>query len=293
MNFVLQYSVWLAVVTAAAVGAFHAHVEGLKLRSIVLSTILVTLFIHPGISFIHDVASILAEPENMALSGYWLIVLGVSLPVIHYLSTRVKSNRAVILLRKGFHLVALLLFLPPILRQRQIDFIAIAGVSVLVESVRVVAPSKGGLKTALTRIIQPLLDSKDAHSTFVTSHMELLVAAIGPSWIEHAFAFPHDSLIQLSGLLTVGVGDSAAAIGGLLVRKPHRLPRGSKSIEGLLSFVVSVQLAVVCISGHASVGTAVATAAAAVAEISVKRHDNIILPIVFSFSLFACRFLGI
>ena len=89
-------------------------------------------------------------------------------------------------------------------------------------------------------------------------------------------------LFLLSGLLTVGVGDSCAAIGGLSVSRPWRVRRSNnKSVQGLFSFVFSVLLAI-HLFAELCWTSFLATLLAAVAESVTKKHDNIVPPTVFA-----------
>lgn len=257
------------------------------------------LLINPGISHAIFVFSTIIEVDNLIVCGYWTIVLVLSLPLIHHLSKGVKSRAFVILLRKFFHLVVLALFLPLLVRGGYSRFISIAGVSVLaamvlVEALRIYSPVNSRLRRVLTDAILPLLDAKDTGSSVVTSHMELLVASVGPCWLNEVLSSPFTSQMQflLAGLLTVGIGDSAAAIGGLSVPHPHKLKGSNKTFEGMLSFCISVMVATALLD-ELKFSSVIATATVAVVECYVKNYDNIILPIVFSFILVACSSLGL
>jgi len=224
------------------------------------------------------------------LALYWAFILLVSIPLISHIAKQPKAVKSVTVLRKAFHLVAVLLFGPPLVRRSNFDFIAVAGVSafcfmVLLEFLRVNL-SFPKLSFALNGVLAPLLDEKDRTAALVTSHIQLLLACVAPVWLNQSFFpksdFANSNRFLLSGLLTVGIGDSAAAIAGIYVGKPTRLFfNPNKSLEGFVSFIVSVTFALWLVSAL-NLSTIIATLLSAVTEACVKRYDNIALPIVFA-----------
>jgi dolichol kinase len=189
------------------------------------------------------------------------------------------------------------MFGPPIIQRQNLEFIAVSSVSVLaimviIETVRVcnIYPKFSAL---VNTFLAPLLDHKDAKRTLVTSHMELLLASVSAVWVNQAFphspfSWTESTRFLLCGLLTVGVGDSAAAIGGLNMGKPIKFPYSAKSLQGFISFIISVltALSIVSIVDTAAV---IATIASALTEVYVERFDNIALPLVFAATMLMCR----
>lgn len=64
------------------------------------------------------------------------------------------------------------------------------------------------------------IDEKDSSSKLILSHIYLLVGLSLPLWISDINTF---NLCQLSGLITVGIGDSFASLIGSRFGK-HKLP---------------------------------------------------------------------
>ena len=288
MTLVEETSVWLLGVV---VGSFVAINFGNWIGYLIVGTGALL----SGHKVVLGMIDIALETDNMALSVYWAMILACTLPLIHSLSKRKNSRAYVIILRKFFHLVVLLLFLPPLMLGSYDRYMALAGVyvlsmMVLVETFRVMSPPSNKIKTVLTRAILPLLDAKDTGSTIVTSHMELLVASLGPCWINQIVGsgFTSSKIFLFSGLLTVGIGDSAAAIGGLSMGRPHKLPGSKKSIEGMISFCATVMISIHVLD-HVSPESIFAILVSALAECYVTNHDNILLPIVFTTSSLAAR----
>jgi dolichol kinase len=129
------------------------------------------------------------------------------------------------------------------------------------------------------------LDKKDSAKVLITSHMELLVACLGPVWISTlvpSCSFYQQIPVRLSGLITVGVGDSLAAIVGISLKRPHKISTSGKSWEGTVAFIISV---LACLHGINSTSlrfeAIIATLAAAATECFARDHDNVLIPFVF------------
>ena len=255
----------------------------------------ILLLLHYGLEHTRYVISFFSHLSTLYLSVYWLAILLLSVPSISYCARKKCKNT--VILRKSFHLVVLLMFAPPIIQRTNLEFIAVSSVSVLaimviVETVRVcnLFPK---FSAFVNKFFAPLLDQKDAKRTLVTSHMELLLAAVSAVWVNQAFpnslfSWTESTRFLLCGLLTVGVGDSAAAIGGLNIGKPIKFPYSSKSLQGFISFIVSV-LTILCIVSFVDTAAVIATIASALTEVYVERFDNIALPLVFAATLLICR----
>ena len=229
---------------------------------------------------------------------YWCIVLVVLLPIPFLASSNTHSESKTVLWRKFFHFIVLVLFGPLLVsdEERHVHepLIALAGIMVLwlfmiLEVFRLTGRPSRKLAGFLNHVMRPLLDKKDKGSRIVTSHMELLFAIVFPVWLAQVvggiFA---DRAYVLSGLLTVGIGDSAAALGGICLSKsPHKLPwnsnRSTKSVEGLLSFVAAINLALWVIGAWDTISAA-ASLLTAISEAYIPKYDNAALPLVYSFT---------
>ena len=230
---------------------------------------------------------------------YWILMLTMLLPIPFIArSNDGGSERLIILWRKFFHLIVLVLFIPPVWSGwPELDqLVALAGVLMLclfsiMEAMRITGRPWNKLSYFLNHLIRPLLDYKDKGSRIVTSHLELLFAIVFPVWLGQVIGGEFaGSAYTLSGLVTVGVGDSAAAVGGIcLTRNPHKLPwarNSKKSIEGFISFVLAVNIALWVLNAWDLIAFA-STLVAAITEAYVMKYDNALLPLTYSF----CRFL--
>ncbi len=226
---------------------------------------------------------------NLRLCVVWAVILTVMLPLVFEgLGPREQHVSQV---RKFFHLVAVILFLPPLRQQSNVvvtEFVAAAGVSVIglfvvLESLRITKkPFANGLKYILFKIVTPFLDSNDKRALFVSSHIQLLAACVvPPALLIMTDHFPNE-LVSLSGVLSVGIGDAAASLGGMLCGGKYPLRwNQSKTVPGLVAFILSV-LAALKALGLVSITSIVATIITGFAETVFKTYDNLALPAIFS-----------
>ena len=259
-------------------------------------SIMVPLVWFHGGEFLDFTCSQIFNAPNIYMIIYWILMLVMLLPIPFLFRPRkAGSETRIVLWRKFFHLIVLVLFVPSIVQtDGEFDeLVALAGVLVLclfvlMEFVRVSGKPSINLSLFLDRLIRPLLDHKDKTSSVVTSHMELLLAVVLPVWLAQGVGGEiggRDYII--SGLVTVGVGDSAAAIGGLyLTKSPHKIPwkrRSKKSLEGVLGFLIATNMALVS-CGAWNTASCFASIVAGITEATMTRYDNAFLPIVYSFS---------
>ena len=221
------------------------------------------------------------ERESLYLTLYWITCLLLAFLLLHAIGNR---KFKVIILRKIFHFLSILLFVPPIILDWGLDLFVISSVLVLVlmlslEAFRVLYP-KSQIAGFLTKFFRPFLDHKDKSSRFITSHIELLLACTGPLIVSRltGSSFLSQIHLLLSGSATVGIGDSFAAIVGLSASRPHKIMNTGKTIEGTAGFFFSVLLFNAITGNRPCVA---ATLAAALTEVFVKNHDNVAIPVAF------------
>lgn len=91
----------------------------------------------------------------------------------------------------------------------------------------------------LDQSLSSFQDDKD-QGAIILSHIYLLVGCSLPIWIlpTHTTSEAIDLLLLSSGVISLGVGDAAASIGGTLLGKT-KLGRCNKSVEGTLCSIVA------------------------------------------------------
>jgi dolichol kinase len=150
-------------------------------------------------------------------------------------------------MRKVFHLLICVVYLLGLYYDRSLLFLCSYGMLIVLVLAETIRYQKIGWLGERIQDLQALfIDEKDLRSELVLSHVYLLIGFSVPIWISD---FGQFNLAQLSGLLTVGVGDSFASLIGSRYGR-HRLPGSSKkSLEGSLGLVFSMLLVLLALAG--------------------------------------------
>jgi len=142
------------------------------------------------------------------------------------------------------------------------------------------------LGVRLQELQELFIDEKDQSSKLVLSHIYLLIGFSVPIWISDYDQF---NLGQLSGVITVGIGDSFASLIGSRYGR-HKLPGLSKkSLEGSIGLVVSILVALMALGGlglfdlYATRNVFLILALVGITsftEAYTNDNDNLILPLI-------------
>lgn len=237
---------------------------------------------------------VLATPGRPALLAAWggALALFLALPSI----SRVRpGGPARIVVRKAYHVLAVVLFAGPALHAASFTGFCLAGATLvfglaeLVRGLRV--PPLGN---ALHAALAPLVDERDAGPAVLT-HVYLLLGCAAPLWLSLArddtdAQAPLARLARLSGVLVLGVGDAAASVCGVHCGRTRWPGLGSKTVEGSLGGLAAMALAcavVVAVGPEGELGLAdaaqlgVALVAALALEAVTSLVDNLVLPLYF------------
>ncbi|GJQ74666.1 hypothetical protein Trydic_g21518 [Trypoxylus dichotomus] len=228
---------------------------------------------------------------------YWVLC---SSCAIFLLSKQIRGARkASTTVRKTFHILVILVFLPGLLFECTFVYLA-SGIALGV----FIALEHWHLRQTLLRILKipPLgnvledgfavfSDQKDAGNIALTP-MYLLVGCSLPLWVHPAPCDVSDSgmlhlLPLISGLLSVGVGDASASYVGTMFGK-HKWSGSNKTIEGTIGCILSQVLMVylLSISGYYYLQPydisklLVAIVTVSLIEAKTTQVDNLVLPLL-------------
>ena len=275
---------------------------------------------------------------RVSILGYWATVLTVCLPaasiLMSWITTSNKNdsnkendniqkrvhknrNKRVIIARKYFHLVAILLFTPITWLDPNMMSLSYAiAVSLLIVLEMVRGWSNICTSSVWNDMYMTFLDEKDssaANGGLAVTHIALIVGSAFPLWVTQLlqqrnnipsvqtsnthdmYSSPHELflvLLPFLGVLVLGVGDSAGAIGGMNLGR-HRWPGGSsRTIEGSMCMILSMMMIVVifiasthAIEHHISYFLQVSTTTGlliTLIEASTSQIDNLVLPVAGS-----------
>ena len=232
--------------------------------------------------------------QRMLIILYWLILNASALPLMSHAAKWVRRQRregelnhksCLSLLRKGYHILLLAIFLPVTIIDQDMICVSSAiafAAMIFVEVIRCsgLLPSKS--KNALDSFMGSFTDERDAGSIF-TTHLSLLLGASVPIWMSTLMDL--GPILTLSGLVCLGVGDTAASVAGILLPGKLRLFEDSnKTIQGALAGLISMLL-FWYFSGISNLlhplHLILATSGAALLEASTHQVDNLVLPLAF------------
>ncbi|GAB2275148.1 hypothetical protein Dimus_009909 [Dionaea muscipula] len=178
-----------------------------------------------------------SEPlKRLPLCIYWISLILVSVHEFYFISKNSKIER--ILLRKYYHLLAVLMFVPAVIFQPEflsLAFGAALAFFLVVEIVRVwrIWP----LGEFVNQFMSAFTDHRDS-DILIVSHFSLLLGCALPMWI--SFGFNDRPLAPFAGILSLGIGDTMASMVGYKYGVLRWSKSGKKTIEGTAAGIASV-----------------------------------------------------
>ena len=172
--------------------------------------------------------------------GGWIILMATTLPAMLLIA---KSHSVPnIIVRKGYHVLAVSLFLPALLSQSQLLGMALSIAFAALLGVEVVRTGGiRGISSPLHKFMSSFVDKRDSGSMYVT-HLTLLLGMAVPIWLSNAMddGTSKEDVEQvlpaaLAGIVITGLGDAAASIVGSLVGRVPIAPGSHKTVEGTLA----------------------------------------------------------
>lgn len=185
------------------------------------------------------------KKSKIILLGYWAICLLLGVVVVAY--QILLNHQATTSIRKMFHLLAVLVYVPGLIYEQLFLYFAsgiVMGLFVFLELLRYLRILPLG--EVLQQGFSVFADEKD-HLISLTP-LYLLSGLSFPLWM------PTNNLplmVLLSGILTVGLGDTAASFVGSKWGC-HKWSNSNKSVEGTIACILS-QLGLICLLTFAGV----------------------------------------
>lgn len=211
---------------------------------------------------------------------YWVGVLTVgSYPTFALLSIPSKNKPSVVVTRKWFHLIAVILFGPVTWQFPQLMSLSYAiafCVLVVLETLRGDAPLLQSFYTAF------IDGSKDDGEQIIVSHIFLIIGCAAPLWVSEVLSNRSSSslLVAEFGVLCIGVGDAMGAVIGKSMGK-HKWGKNNRTLEGSLAMWLSMIVVGIflCSSLRDCLALLVATTFTTILEAFTVQLDNLVLPI--------------
>ncbi|KAI7746279.1 hypothetical protein M8C21_024353 [Ambrosia artemisiifolia] len=241
--------------------------------------------VHP---FLWVFEFVLSEPhKRLSLCVYWVAVIFVSVLRFYKISKNSKIER--ILLRKYYHLVAVLMFVPALIFQPlflNLAFGAALGVFLALEIIRVwrIWP----LGSIVHQFMNAFTDHRDS-DLLIVSHFSLLLGCALPIWMSSGFN--DRPLAPFAGILSLGIGDTMASMVGYKYGVLRWSKTGKKTVEGTAAGITSVLAAcsallpLLAATGHMFtqhwLSLLLAVTVSGLLEAYTAQLDNAFIPLVF------------
>ncbi|XP_077288581.1 dolichol kinase [Arctopsyche grandis] len=257
--------------------------------SLMLATLHFTLRQSP---ILWIITYIFTDLKKILMIVYWAAASGLgTIAIATQTSIGSKASTA---RRKIFHILSVAVYLPGFIFECDLIYlasgIAFAG-QIALETVRKL--NLGWFSEMLDDGFYVFSDEKDVGGISLTP-MYLLIGIATPLFIHPAPCDPSATglLILLSGILSVGIGDTAASYFGSKYGK-RKWPGSSKSLEGTFASIASQILLITCLSklGFISFNTMtmfislIAVLVNAMVEALTDQVDNLTLPLITFFIL--------
>ena len=239
-----------------------------------------------------NAGSVTLTAFNIArLAALWCT--GVCFSLALFCKRRALGKEKILSQRKIFHAIAVVMFGVPMHIWRD-DYgqvlipVAFAACLVLFYSVEYLRVSKR-LSKNITRMIFAWEKEKKRSNEddVVLSHSSLLLGIAFPLWLHHVSGSSNNSCIKsLSGLISVGIGDTFACEIGCNFGTIKMNDASTKTFEGFLAFFVSTFATALLLASnedeYSTVKIAIACVAAALSECTLESTlDNVVIPLVF------------
>ncbi|KAL0863789.1 hypothetical protein Bca101_042907 [Brassica carinata] len=240
---------------------------------------------HP---FLWVLSFVFSEPlKRLSLCIYWVLLIVVSVSRFYNISRGSKVER--ILLRKYYHLMAVLMFLPALVLQPKfldLAFGAALAVFITLEIIRIwrIQP----LGEPLHQFMNAFTDHRDSE-LLIVSHFSLLLGCALPIWMSSGFN--DRALSPFAGILSLGIGDTMASMVGHKYGVLRWSKTGKKTVEGTAAGITSMMaVCFVLVPVLASMGyilsqgwwsLLVAVTATGMLEAYTAQLDNAFIPLVF------------
>jgi dolichol kinase len=233
---------------------------------------------------------IFSDLERIGIVGVYIALLALAGFAV---SWQIKKSTSVTTsVRKIFHVLIVMVFVPGLIFQCQFLYVAstvILAVFIVLETARVIQlyPVSEVLETS----VKAFIDEKDAGKIALTP-IYLLVGCAAPLWIHNSpcdltGSSAFELLPLLSGVLSIGIGDTFASIVGSTIGR-HKWGNTSKSVEGTLAsiaaqaaFIYSLNfLGFIPLSLKLSAVCGIAVISNSLIEALTDQVDNLVLPLV-------------
>ena len=255
-----------------------------------------------GMNPIWAIASLIT-PSIAILVAWWILLLVIAITIVVWNTVsnipKEKQMFPNIIIRKFFHFIAVLIFVPGIHVAPNFTKLASGSATVVLiicEYLRIFKIYPCG--QLLQKYLVSFVDERDSGKVLLT-HIYLLFGVSLPIWLFTFNTKPSPFLLlPYSGVIALGIGDSFASIIGRIYGQ-SKIPGSSKTYLGAIAciisqFITSILL-MICVAGYISLHDAVkiliGVSFTAAMECVTSQIDNLILSPVL-YAIFSFLFNG-
>lgn len=196
-----------------------------------------------------------------------------------------SNTGASTIVRKYFHLLIVIVYTSGVLWDPALLYLASVVAVTLLFLMEVVRLSRIPPFGEALHVAYSLFRDDQDDGELILTPLYLLIGMSLPLWLSSADMFESGHISLYSGVLAIGVGDSAASIGGTLIGQ-HKWPGRRKTMEGTLMALVSQVVALLTLGLFAVPGavlcykTVVAVILVSLMEAFTFQIDNLVLPLM-------------
>lgn len=238
--------IWQHVTNSAYTEAKEDHQRGRAALFYASLACILILIVPSWMQIVHEFPAhpllwvfnfVFSEPlKRLSLCIYWVSVIYASVLRFYNISKSSKIER--ILLRKYYHLMAVLMFVPALILQPKflnLAFGAALAAFLTLEIIRVwrIWP----LGHLVHQFLNAFTDHRDS-DLLIVSHFSLLLGCALPIWMSSGFN--DRPLAPFAGILSLGIGDTMASMVGHKYGVLRWSKTGKKTIEGTAAGITSV-----------------------------------------------------
>ncbi|XP_021962540.1 dolichol kinase [Folsomia candida] len=243
------------------------------------------------------VSYLILDTRHLASIALWVTFLAVTMGFV--LSTMGQETTTVH--RKFFHILMCFVYFPAVLNDLNFIFLCSTVVMyafVIAEAIRVLKFEFLGYRVGafINSGVSNFRDARDSGPLLLTP-IYLLAGCSAPIWLTGIYLgnsssnndnrTPEELAAAITGILSVGVGDTVASVVGSIYGKLH-WPGSRKTVEGTLSSIAAqiVTVGYLCWSGYlpyttvSLVALCISSIVNAVVEALTSQIDNLIVPLV-------------
>lgn len=218
--------------------------------------------------------TIFASNESKLLLLLWCVCTLLALHIV----AQQDSGATTTITRKYFHFLVVVVFTSGVMVNRSLLYLAsIVGLSVMILLEHMRYAKIQPVANIISAAFKTFQDKNDRGDLILTN-IYLLVGVSLPLWLTPDLE-KADPLLLLSGVLSIGIGDSFASIFGSKFGR-NIIPQTQKSVEGMMASILAQLVFVKALNMELNLVLVAGICAVSIVETLTTQVDNLVLPFV-------------